>query len=273
MTKVPWAVRALPSMAYRAWFTPPPLGRRAAASDHEALGHVLSISIARPGGGELGGFEIGEGPLVLAVHGWGGRAAQMVPLARRLAADGFRVVSIDLPGSAGDSPTDVGQVAQAIRHVIDEIGRPQAVVAHSFGALASRLAIGDASPPRVVLLAPALKVGDILEVFADRARLLRWTEAALRRRLWAWGGGFIPQFEAGYTEMFPDADLMIFHDPADRDTPFVRSAELAALRPRITLVPAIDAGHHGLLADPDVHSAVSAFLAHEEATSLVPHLG
>ncbi|MGD2102251.1 MAG: hypothetical protein PVG83_08420 [Acidimicrobiia bacterium] len=31
------------------------------------------------------GIEVGSGPLALLLHGWGGRPAQMAPLARRLA--------------------------------------------------------------------------------------------------------------------------------------------------------------------------------------------
>jgi len=45
----------------------------------------------------------GDGPLVIFVHGWSGRAAQMAPLALHIANLGFRSVAIDVTGH-GDSP-------------------------------------------------------------------------------------------------------------------------------------------------------------------------
>src|SRR6266852_7681251 len=45
----------------------------------------------------------GDGPPVIFVHGWGGRAAQMAPLAVHVANLGFRSVAIDVTGH-GDSP-------------------------------------------------------------------------------------------------------------------------------------------------------------------------
>jgi len=45
----------------------------------------------------------GNGPLVMFVHGWSGRAAQMAPLALHVANLGFRSVAIDVTGH-GDSP-------------------------------------------------------------------------------------------------------------------------------------------------------------------------
>src|SRR6266581_5978891 len=40
----------------------------------------------------------GNGPLVIFVHGWSGRAAQMAPLAVHVANLGFRSVAIDVTG-------------------------------------------------------------------------------------------------------------------------------------------------------------------------------
>lgn len=258
MVKVPWALRALPPVAYRAWFTPPPLGRRAAAADRTATEGVEAITIP---GTELEAFEIGSGPLVLALHGWGGRAAQMIPLARRLADDAFHVVAIDLPGRAGGTTTDIEEVAAAIREAIESLGRPYAMVTHSFGAMTARLAMGAEDPPLVVMLAPALTVADVLETFGERARLLPWTRASLHRRLWSWGEGMVPAFEASFPDQLPGAEILIVHDPDDDDTPFGRSAELAASHPSARLVSAPGVGHHGILVDDTVHEAVAAFLS------------
>lgn len=88
--------------------------------------------------GRLPAWVWGDGPTVVLVHGWGGRAAQMAPLARRLADSGFRTIAFDVAGH-GDSPVaearwewfirDVGEVAAAC-------GPLAALVGHSAGGLA-----------------------------------------------------------------------------------------------------------------------------------------
>src|SRR5262245_6769233 len=63
---------------------------------------------------------VGTGALVVLTHGWGGRAAQMAPLAAALAQRGFCAVIVDIAGH-GESPAkrarweyfvrDISQVA------------------------------------------------------------------------------------------------------------------------------------------------------------------
>ncbi|MGH8914954.1 MAG: alpha/beta fold hydrolase [Acidimicrobiia bacterium] len=247
--RVPLAVRALSAGALQAWFTPPPLSERRAMGDKLALAAVEGVTVPFQGG-ELAGFSIGEGPLALAVHGWGGRAAQMLPLAGALAERGNRVVAVDLPGHAGGTRSDVKVIARAVTAVVEAYGPPRSVIAHSLGAMATRLAFAESAPPLVVFLAPCLVVGDAIDVFSTRARLLPWAERGLRRGLRSWDPELFPRLDDITIEQLPGADLLILHDPDDPETLFARSAELAARRERTEIVPVDDVGHSGLLADP-----------------------
>src|SRR6266568_4546258 len=79
----------------------------------------------------------GDGPLVIFVHGWSGRAAQMAPLALHVANLGFRSVAIDVTGH-GDSPKrhtrwdyflrDIAALSQSLHEEV------YAYVGHSAGA-------------------------------------------------------------------------------------------------------------------------------------------
>src|SRR6266700_4181334 len=79
----------------------------------------------------------GDGPLVIFAHGWGGRAAQMAPLALHVSKLGFRSVAIDVTGH-GDSPKqhtrweyflrDIAALSQSLHEDI------YAYVGHSAGA-------------------------------------------------------------------------------------------------------------------------------------------
>lgn len=237
-------VRALPTLSFEAWLTPPPTGRSRQVNDLQAL-----TGLTRNFFGGLPGFEVGSGPVVLALHGWGGRPAQMAPIARRLAKEGFRVVIPTLPGHAGGEKTDIKKVVEALRALIADLGDPDVIVAHSFAAMALRLTFPESTPHRIVLVAPALDVNDALTVFSDRLGLFPWARRGLRSRLESWDPSLWPTLSNVGPDQLPGADILILHDPHDPDTPFVRSAELAAIRPDTSIVAIEAAGHGAILSD------------------------
>lgn len=252
--KIPLPIRVAPALTWRAWLTPPPIGSKALLRDQEATADLSSFLA-----GDLTGFEVGSGPLVLALHGWGGRPAQMAPVARRLAAEGYRVVIPDLPGRAGGEATDIKKVAASIRALIDDIGFPEVVVAHSFASMVMRVAFPDDGPRLAVLFAPALDVNDALETFGDRLRLLPWARRGLRRRIEAFDPTLWPTMSAVQVDHMPGTEILLVHAPDDTDTPFARSAELAALRPA-SLVTADGLGHSRILSEPEILDRVAVFV-------------
>lgn len=253
--KVPLPIRVIPAMAWRAWVTPPPIGSKTLLRDQEATADLTSFLA-----GDITGFEVGSGPLVLALHGWGGRPAQMAPIARRLAEEGYRVVIPDLPGRAGGEPTDIKKVAAVIRDLIEEIGFPEVVVAHSFASMVMRVAFPDVGPRLAVLVAPALDVQDALRVFGDRLRLLPWARSGLRRRLEGFDPKLWPTMAAVQADHMPATEILLVHDPDDDDTPFTRSAELAALRPSASIAAVTGVGHSGILSDPAALDQIAEFV-------------
>jgi pimeloyl-ACP methyl ester carboxylesterase len=251
--KVPISVRALPPLTFRAWLTPPPIGAKTLLRDREATADLTTFRA-----GDVTGFEVGSGPLVLALHGWGGRPAQMAPVARALAAAGWRVAIPELPGHAGGDVTDIKQGAAALRMVLEHVGAPEVVVGHSFASMVMRLAFAESAPPSVILIAPALDVNDAVQVFGDRLRLLPWARRGLRRRLEAWDPDLWPSVSGVRPDQMPGTEMVIIHDPADDETPFIRSAELAAIRPLTSIAVVDGVGHTRILSDPDVMDRVVA---------------
>lgn len=253
--KVPLSIRVIPAFTWRAWITPPPVGSKTLLRDQEATADLTSFLA-----GEVTGFEVGSGPLVLALHGWGGRPAQMAPIARRLADEGFRVVIPELPGRAGGEPTDIKKVAAVIRHLIDQIGVPEVVVAHSFASMVMRLVFSDEGPRLAVLVAPSLDVHDALEAFGDRLRLLPWARSGLRKRLESFDPNLWPTMAAVQVDHMSPTEIMLVHDPEDDDTPFARSAELAALRPSASIAAVSGVGHSRILSDPAALEQIADFV-------------
>jgi hypothetical protein len=257
----PLALRILPSVAYRAWFRPPLLGPDAAQRDTAAVAGLEPFSISAPDGATVSGHELGEGPLALALHGWGGRSGQLSEVVRRLAGEGLRAAAVDLPGRAGGRPTDVKQVAAAIAAAGEVLGPPAVVVAHSFAALALRLVSWDPVPPLVIMAAPMVKVSDALDGFSRRAHLAPWVDTRLRRRLQMWDPEVFERVNGSAPDQLPGADVLILHDPEDGDTSFASSAELAALRPGTSLIPLPGTGHNGILRHPASLHEMAGFVA------------
>lgn len=259
--RVPIPVRMVPAMAARAWFTPPPLSERRRQMWDRSLDGTEPITVGFDGK-PLTGFRHGEGPLVFLVHGWGGRAAQMGQLARSVADHGFTVVAIDFPGHGEQKwdTSDVFQMSSALNQLVAQLGAPQAVIAHSLGAMAVAFAFQEAMPDRVVLLAPMLDIDEALDTFASRARLMPWTATFLKRRLRRFCGDSWSVFAAGTDTDFGDADVLVVHDPDDPDTRFESSAVLAAVRDRTSLLVANSRGHNGVLADEEVAGAIGRYL-------------
>ena len=84
-------------------------------------------------------WSIGTGPLVLLVHGYAGRGAQMAVLAQAIAARGYRAVFFDA-GGHGDARAEKIGFATFIadtREIVAYLGAPiHALIGHSAGALA-----------------------------------------------------------------------------------------------------------------------------------------
>ncbi|MDP3749617.1 MAG: alpha/beta hydrolase [Phenylobacterium sp.] len=83
-------------------------------------------------------WSVGQGPLVLMVHGWGGRGVQMAPLANTLASAGYRCVFFDA-GGHGDSrrePIGFDTFIKDAAALSDHVGEAvHAWIGHSAGGL------------------------------------------------------------------------------------------------------------------------------------------
>jgi|CXWL01.1.fsa_nt_gi pimeloyl-ACP methyl ester carboxylesterase len=85
----------------------------------------------------------GSGPMVLLVHGWAGRGAQMIPLANSLLECGFRVGIPDMTahGESKGRRATFRDFIHDIRAFCDAVGEsPFAIVGHSAGGLAAAAA-------------------------------------------------------------------------------------------------------------------------------------
>ena len=206
-------------------------------------------------------------PIVLLVHGWGGHAGQMLPLAQALATAGLRPVLLELPahGRSKGMATNGAQFARAIDYVSARLAANgqalRAAVAHSLGANALAYAAGRGLPAeRIVLLAPPASPREYTRYFAHAFGLSEPTRAAMQRMFEAREGVVMPQFEPAFTGPRIARPTLIVHDRDDRVNRF---ADAEAYRDAIAgaqLVATQGWGHRRILKEAEVLDRVTRFL-------------
>ncbi|QIM53647.1 alpha/beta hydrolase [Hydrogenophaga crocea] len=204
-----------------------------------------------------------HGPLVLLVHGWGGHAAQMLPLAQAVAAQGLRPVLIDLPahGRSRGSTSNLPQFARAIEYatarLLQQGHAVHGVVAHSLAANALAHAAARGLPvARLALLAPPASPLAYTRLFAAVFGLTEPTRLRLQQRVEAREGILMRQFEPAAVGPRVAQPTLIVHDREDRINRF---ADAEAFRDAITgarLIATQGLGHTRLLRDAQVLQAV-----------------
>lgn len=208
------------------------------------------------------------GPGVLLVHGWGGRAAQLLPLAEAVAAHGLRPVLLELPahGRSAGTVSNLPQFARAIEYVsarLAQQGHPlQAAAAHSLAANALAQAAGRGlAVPRLVLLAPPASPRAYTRYFAQVFGLSEATRAALQRRIEAREGILMQQFEPAAVGPRIAQPTLVAHDRGDSINRFADGEAFCEAIAGARLLATEGLGHRRLLKDAQVLEEVAAFMA------------
>jgi pimeloyl-ACP methyl ester carboxylesterase len=256
-------VRAAPSLAAalaeRVFFTPP-RPRRSRGLSLLAGGRRFRVSAA---GRTVAAWRWGRGPTVVLVHGWGGRAAQLTSFVPPLLERSFRVVAFDAPGhgESGHGLSSAPEFARALRAVLGS-DAVHGVIAHSLGAAAAALALGDGlAAERVVFLGPVADPPAWIPPFAAALGLSpaatdRLRERSERRLHLPWSALRVPDRARGMT-----APLLVVHDRADREVPVRDGRAIADAWPGARLVETTGLGHNGALRNPAVIAEAVAHLA------------
>jgi pimeloyl-ACP methyl ester carboxylesterase len=205
------------------------------------------------------------GPLVLLVHGWNGRAAQLAPLASGLAAQGLRCVAIEVSGH-GSSPgrrTTWAWFMRDLAALVQSLGEPvHTIVGHSAGglaAMASRRLHGVHAARYVCICAPSHPFPPIRML---RARLdppeavVDSYRASIARQF----GTPWSTLEAGDAWHGIGRGLLLFYDRADRFVDHAEGDRILAWCPGATLEKTASHGHTRVLGTPELQAAVSRFV-------------
>jgi pimeloyl-ACP methyl ester carboxylesterase len=198
-------------------------------------------------------------PVALLVHGWGGSARQLLPLAESLAQHGFLPVLLELPAHGGSegATSNLPQFARAIDYAVARLQQEgheiRVLAAHSLGAnaaayAASRgLAIG-----KLVLLAPPASPRAYTRYFAQVFGLSEATRSAMQRHIEAREGVLMQHFEPRAVAPRIRVPTLVVHDRGDSINAFADGQAFAHAIQGAQLVATEGLGHRKILKDPSV---------------------
>jgi pimeloyl-ACP methyl ester carboxylesterase len=208
--------------------------------------------------------RFGSGPAVLLVHGWGGAGEQMGAFVDPLVDRGYSVVAVDLPahGRSARQTTNALDSGLALCAVARHVGDVAGVVAHSFGAAATMLALDNGlTPSALVFVAPLPNFDTAVLGFAEKAGLpvapMQEVARQVREELGV-AAGALNLAGRGPGERTP---LLLIHDTDDRTIPLVESEQVAEAWPGARLLATQGLGHRRILRDREVAAQTAAFLA------------
>ena len=214
--------------------------------------------------GRLVGWRWGRArdPVVVLVHGWGGRGTQLKAFIAPLLARGLSVVTYDAPGHGmtGGTESSLPHFLRALEAVLDHLGPVHALIGHSMGGAAAAMIMSRraGSVGRGVLIAPPASLAESTHRIADA---LGWTPAlaaAVQRRIEYRFGLAWSEFEAERSG--GRQELLVIHDAKDREVPIADGLRHVRAWPRARLLQTTGLGHRRLLADPTVIAATVDFL-------------
>lgn len=214
--------------------------------------------------GRLIGWRWGRArdPVVVLVHGWGGRGTQLKAFIAPLLERGFSVVAFDAPGHGmtGGAESSLPHFLHGLNTVLDHLGPVHAVIGHSLGAAVAAMVM--ARRPAIVRAVFIAPPASLTESTRRVAGALDWPEAltaAVQRRIEHRFGVSWNAFEA--ERAGGEQAVLLIHDHQDREVPLADGLRYLRTWPRARLLETRGLGHRRVLEDATVVAAVADFVA------------
>jgi pimeloyl-ACP methyl ester carboxylesterase len=214
---------------------------------------------------QLVGWSWGKGPLVVLIHGWNGRSAQMAPLAEAISMQGYRCVAIEIEGH-GESPGKEARWEYFMKN-LDDFRNSQsepvyAYIGHSAGALAlmaARDRYGIRADRFVCICAPSFPHPPIRTIRAKlnppEAVIDRYKEFLANEFAVPW-----ERLESGSAFLNAHTELLLVYDENDRYVNVSDGEKIHSICSGSHLLKTKEYGHMKILRSPELERGVLDFL-------------
>jgi esterase/lipase len=216
-------------------------------------------------GKKIACYEWGNGPVVLLVHGWAGRASQFRKIIEALSSSGHKVVGFDGPahGNSEGKSTNIIEFENVLKKLYEITGTPEAVIAHSFGGSAVLYAAMNGLPVKKLINIASPTIGD--EIIATYLRAINGS--------WKTGNFFKSYMVKKYSKSFDEfttlyfirhidhaPEILLIHDENDQEVIIRHAEELIKVHPQAKLFRTSGLGHTRILKDEAVIDRCVTFI-------------
>lgn len=223
-----------------------------------------SQKMTLPGGIAAYTWGQSDRPIVLLVHGWSGRGTQMGAFAQPLVEKGFRVVAVDGPahGASEGIRTNVGDYARFMIEAQQALGPFKAVVAHSFGAGCSVLAVRRGmKAEKLVLVAGPSRYEIVVNNYLKFIGLTSLSQRHFLRSLEMKVGMPASEMNVGRIGSELNIPVLVVHDEGDKEVRYKAALEIQEAWPQAELLATQGLGHRRILKDAVVTGRVAEFIS------------
>ncbi len=217
----------------------------------------------------LQGYRWGrkEVPQVLLVHGWSTTSRSMSLIIHSLLKQGYSVISYDAPrhGKSQKKFADLATWADAVRASLEEVGRVECIVAHSFGAaavtVASKLGL---QTKRLVFIAPIHDISSVADKFAVHFGIKKELIKNMRNYTWQTNKKHFGKYGKNWQNIVQSnfcVPTLLFHDKDDKEIGIEHSRQILKMWPCAKLITTEELGHRSILDDKKVVKDLLNFLS------------
>ncbi|MBK5279688.1 MAG: alpha/beta fold hydrolase [Bacteroidia bacterium] len=254
----PKVERIAPSLAhnyaFNLFFTPFRFTVPQREKEFLVTGEKFTVSVK---GKKVQAYSWGNGPVVLLVHGWAGRAGQFRKFIPKLVANNYRAVAFDGPahGNSEGRKTNVPEFEEVFHKIMEQVGTPVAVIGHSFGGVASIYSIRNGLPISKLINIASPTIGeDIIKGFVKTINASPATGVAFKAHVQK---TFHTSFEdisaINLIKFLPhELKLLLVHDEDDKEVPINHPILLQKVYPSAQLLKTSGLGHSRILKDDAV---------------------
>lgn len=199
----------------------------------------------------------------LLIHGWNGRATQLVTIANMLTKQDYDVVAFDAPGH-GKSPrtkTDLTQFIASTMEVEQQFGPFDLVIGHSLGGMTTINAIVKGlKVNKAIIIGSGDVVEDVIEDFVKQIELKPEIAELIKNNFEKQFNQKMSSYCVHNKAKQIDIPLLVIHDSVDYDVPVKAAYQIKKAQPNAKLIITEGLGHRKILGDRKVIEQMKDFI-------------
>jgi predicted alpha/beta hydrolase family esterase len=264
----PWAERIVPFLAYRyfvqLFFTP---FRYTVPDKEKEIAESAELFSFQIEGKKIQGYKWGQGPIVVLVHGWAGRATQFRKFIEYFSTHGFQVVGFDGPahGKSEGKKTHLLEFENTLIKLFEILPKePAAVITHSFGGAAVLYSITKGLPVKMLINIASPTIGD--EIINTYLRAINGSEKSgnyFKKYMVRTFGKTFDEFSSlHFIRHLPKPiELLLVYDEDDKEVDMRHADELIKIYPSARILRTRGLGHTRILKEDAVIETCFRFIA------------